>query len=481
MILMPLSEIYRKLVLDRGYKSFVNDFQTYFHEVNKAHLIMLKETEVITSETAHALRNGIEKLNETFTPPEEIPMGVEDLFFLYEKALGEEVGKEIAGSLHTARSRNDMDSTIFRMFIRDKLIAFLDNTLQLIEDLQLKIEYSKEDFLIMFTHGQPAQVSTLGHYLSALAADLIENACGLIDSLENVNKSSMGACAITTTGFNIDRERVSKLLGFDGFIMNSYQAIVTTNWLAYPAMWLKRIMTLETGFAADVLHKASCEVGILEFPDDLVQISSIMPQKRNPVIIEHIRIQAGLAIGMFEGIERIFQNAPYQDINELSDAPTTYLGKAIDEATSSLLLLREMINKMSVNEESVRKIAVSMGVTTTELADELARKEKLAFRTTHGVASAFVDNGLTYESFKKAYKDKTGEEAQISEEELNKILSIENFVNVRKVPGGPAPEGMKPVNEKARNELAVLHNRLYSIKRLMAEADEELEKAFESL
>lgn len=478
---MPLSEIYRRLVLDRGYKSFVNDFQEYFHKVNKAHLIMLKETEVITPEAAHKIKMGIEKLKNTFNPPDEIPVGVEDLFFLYEKALSEEVGNEIAGSLHTARSRNDMDSTIFRMFIRDKLIAFLENTLKLLEELQLKIEYSKKDFLIMFTHGQPAQVSTLAHYLSALAADLIENTNGLIDSLENVNTSSMGACAITTTGFNIDRERVGKLLGFDGFVMNSYQAIVTTNWLAYPAMWLKRIMTLETGFAADVLHKASCEVGILEFPDDLVQISSIMPQKRNPVVIEHIRIQAGLAIGMFEGIERIFQNAPYQDINELSDAPTTYLGKAIDEATSSLLLLKEMINKMSVDEDSVKRIAASMGVTTTELADELARRDKIAFRTTHGIASAFVDNGLTYKGFKKAYKDKTGHSTNITEEELNEILSIENFANVRKVPGGPAPEGMKPVIDKAKSDLENLHNRIYSIKRLMSEADSELEKVFVSL
>ena len=413
---MPLSEIYRKLVLDRGYKSFVNDFQSYFHRVNKAHLIMLKETGVITPETAHTLKTGIEKLEGSFMPPAEIPVGVEDLFFLYEKALGEVVGKETAGSLHTARSRNDMDSTIFRMYIRDKLIAFLDNSLEFMEDLSLKIEYGKNDFLIMFTHGQPAQISTLAHYLSALAADFIENIGGLVDALENVNRSSMGACAITTTGFGIDRGRVAELLGFSGFVTNSYQAIVTTNWLAYPAMWLKRIMTLETGFAADVLHKASCEVGIIQFPDDLVQISSIMPQKRNPVIIEHIRIQAGLAIGMFEGVGRIFQNVPYHDINELFDAPTTYLGKAIDEATGSLQLLREMVGKMSVNEGAVRRIAANMGVTTTELADELARKEKLAFRTTHGIASAFVDSGLTYEGFKKAYLDKTGEETRITEE-----------------------------------------------------------------
>ncbi len=127
----------------------------------------------------------------------------------------------------------------------------------------------------------------------------------------------MGTYAITTSGFPIDRNLVSEYLGFDEPVENSYRATVTNNMLFFPSVSVQSIMLLLTRIIADISHKASTEVAMLDFPDDIVQISSIMPQKKNPVILEHVRIQANKSFRLTEKVINIFKNTPYQDFNEI--------------------------------------------------------------------------------------------------------------------------------------------------------------------
>lgn len=441
---MSFSPSYIKHVLGKSFLHWAGSFLDEFDRQNKAHLVMLAKQKIVDGETASELKKAMDTLAETLSIPKEFPEGVEDLFFYYEKQLEGLIGEK-AGSLHTARSRNDMDTAVFRLYTRKILLWLLERTVKLAIRLLAKIKGSHEDLLVLYTHGQPAQVSTLAHYLGAFLLELLEGLEGLSESVSVVNQSPLGAGAITTSGYNIDRDMVAELLGFDRPVPSSYQAIVTSHWLTYPAMWLKSVLIDVTRLMADLSHKASCEVGMLDFPDELVQVSSIMPQKRNPVIVEHVRIQSGLACGDFQGLIDLFHNTPYQDVNEVADAPLVNLTRGCETFIGVVELLEEMLLKISVNERRVEEIASTFGTTTTELADELVRRERISFRTAHRVTSAYVKSHYSFDTLKSTFEQLTGRTLKLEPQELTGILSLKHFVEVRNVPGGPSELAMESV------------------------------------
>jgi argininosuccinate lyase len=291
------SPVYTERVLEPAYRNWKALYVKDLLAVHKAHLLGLVGQRIISRERGMLIAGAIEAMDADFRYPESIPASVEDLYFVYELELGERIGAEDAAFLHTARSRNDMDTTVFRMALRRALFRFQGEALGMLEALSARARRGEGELTVLYTHGQPANVSTMGHYLSAFAGEVAEDLAVLADAISAVDRSTMGACAITSTGFPLDRRGVSTHLGFSGFIVNTYEAISTSHWLTRPAAALEALMQDITRLVADLLHKASCEVGLVTFPDTLVQSSSIMPQKRNPVILEHARIQAGLASG----------------------------------------------------------------------------------------------------------------------------------------------------------------------------------------
>ncbi len=477
---MGFSPIYSRHVLGKSYKHWAATFLDEFGRQNRAHLIMLARQGIIDSKTASALKKSMSELDSTMKIPGEFPEGVEDLFFYYEKQLELLLGEK-AGSLHTARSRNDMDTTVFRLYVRKLTISLMKQMLLLAGTLIEKIKASREQLLVLYTHGQPAQVSTLAHYLSSFLIEFLEGLDGLNASMRVVNQCPLGAAAITTTGFNIDRQLVSDLLGFERPVPNSYQAIVTSHWLTYPSMWFKSILYDITRLMADMGHKASCEVGMFSFPDELVQVSSIMPQKRNPVIIEHIRIQSGMAAGDFQGLIDLFHNVPYQDVNEVADAPVTVFTRGCETLSGLLELLEETLLKVSVDERRVDDIAISTGTTTTELADELVRREAISFRTAHGVTSAFVKSGYSFEALRGKFSELVGRALDMSDSELRNVLSPRHFVQVRNIPGGPSVSAMESVINLMEEKVKIITDSLDGLVKKIVESEEHLSIEFNGL
>ncbi|HEY9053955.1 MAG TPA: lyase family protein, partial [Rectinemataceae bacterium] len=414
--------VYVDRVLDPAYKNWKTLYESEALRVHRAHLCMLEERGILPDGVAKALKTGIERMETDFVAPDHIPEGVEDLYFLFEKELGRIAGEENAAWLHTARSRNDMDTTVFRLALKRLMMGFLRSLVACCWRLLERCKRGERELTVLYTHGQPANPSTTAHYLSALLLDLAEDAKVLFDALSDVDRSTLGACAITGTGFPIDRERVAELLGLGGVVVNSYQAIATSHWLAKPAQALRVLMQDLGRFAADLSHKASCEVGLYDFPDDLVQVSSIMPQKRNPVIIEHLRIQAGQAAGLCAAIEELYRNVPYQDVNEAADAPVSQLMQAFGYAASALDLAVATFEGMRARPERARAIALEFGVTTTELADEMVRRFGLGFRAAHGICAAFIRSGRASDALRSAFEEKTGSALPWSDAEIDSIL-----------------------------------------------------------
>lgn len=475
------SHVYTDRVLEPAYRNWKALYAQDLIAVHKAHLLGLVRQRIISKERGMLIAGAIEAMESDFSYPEAIPASVEDLYFVYERELGVRIGAEDAAFLHTARSRNDMDTTVFRMALRRALFRFQGEALGMLETLSARARRGAGELTVLYTHGQPANVSTMGHYLSAFAGEVAEDLAVLADAVSAVNRSTMGACAITGTGFPLDRRGVSDHLGFSGFIVNAYEAISTSHWLTRPAAALEALMQDCTRLVADLLHKASCEVGLVTFPDTLVQSSSIMPQKRNPVILEHARIQAGLASGYCASIRELYRNVPYQDVNEAADAPVSELMKALEFASSAVSLVREIAENIGSDEVRVRGIAAAFGVTTTELADTMVRETGIGFRSAHEACSRFVASGNDPAALRKAFLEIAGKPLPYDDAGITAILEPGRFVAVRGLPGGPAPAGMVPVFEALDAAVAGLSSGLSGALARIESAETALQRDWQGL
>ncbi len=438
------SRVYVEHVLDPGYRNWKRLYYGDLLAVHKAHLVMLVETGIVSRTAAAAIKASMARIEADRAFPDHIPEGLEDLFFFYQKELDRH-GAGISASLHTARSRNDMDTTVFRLALKRELRELVGRLASCARTILQRARAGESDLTILSTHGQPANVSTMAHYLSAFLLDFLEGTESLVTAMGSTDRCPLGACAITGTGFAINRDRTSRLLGFSSPVRNSYQAIATSHWLTGPAQALQLILSDAGRLATDMIHKAAAEVGLLVFPDDLVQTSSIMPQKRNPVILEHIRIQAGLAAGACDSIVRLFRNVPYQDVNEAADAPVSEFLDSLSYARSCVALVELAVSKVASSQPRAHEIAVTQGVTTTELADTMVRACGISFQDAHHACAAFVRSGYDKTRLREAYKEKVGKELPLSDREIDEALEPEHFVAVRNTLGGPAPGGMASV------------------------------------
>ena len=236
------------------------------------------------------------------------PRRAEDLYCVFEEKLELAAGAENAAWLHTARSRNDMDTTVFRLAPKRDLRDLRGGPRRLLHGRSMQRARAGVERAHRPLHARAArQRLDDGALPLRFLLDLLEGSRRAVQAMDSVDRCPLGACAITGTGFPIDRDRTAQLLGFRAPVPNTYQAISTSHWLIRPAPAMRLLLSDAARLAADLLHKSSCEVGLVDFPDDLVQSSSIMPQKRNPVVLEHIRIQAGLAAGVCFSIEDLFQ------------------------------------------------------------------------------------------------------------------------------------------------------------------------------
>ena len=309
-----------------------------------------------------------------------------------------------------------------------------------------------------YTHTQPAQPTTLAHFLLAMAENLTRDILRLLRAFDNMNLCPLGAGAITTTGFPINRHRVAELLGFYAPTVNSYGSIASVDYFT-EALGATSALLVNIGkFAQEFLLMATMEFNAIRLPDGYVQGSSIMPQKRNPVAIEHIRAIASRALGQSLGVVTSVHNTPFGDINDVEDDLQPLIYAAVRDATRAVALFAGTIESASFNLGVLRRRAGENFITVTELADTIVRREKLSFRLAHSIVAKSVraaidQNGdITHQILQTAAGEVLGRELSLSAEELQQTLSPENFVRVRTIYGGPAPEETRRALEIERQQ-----------------------------
>lgn len=461
------SKTYTSIVLEPAYNQAKINFIEAMIQIHYAHLIMLVEQDLVEKAEAKKIAATVQTLDIDEIKSSSYDPQFEDLFFQVEHELIEKAG-DIAGNLHIARSRNDMGIAIYRMTLRQKIIELIDSGLQLRESL---IELTKEHadtIMIGYTHTQQAQPTTLAHYFNAMTDMLTRDMKRLAAAYKTVNQSSMGAAALTTSGFGVNRKRVQDLLGFEAMIDNAWDAVAGADYVAETATAVQ-LSALNLGRSMqDFLLWGTQEFGVFTLSAPYVQISSIMPQKRNPVSIEHMRSLLSSVAGDTQTVLLMMHNTPFGDIVDTEDDMQPYMWKAIDTLEGIYRLLSSVLMTLDVNKEALLKRAKESFANVTELADTMVRIDQLSFRQAHHVVSSTVKKlmekgnnslqALTLDLLNDQTNKIVGRESKLTNEQLNKCLSPEYFVDIRSLEGGPCPKRMQETIKVRKEEQVAWKN-----------------------
>lgn len=443
--------VYRDTVLAPLFDGVRQHYSQSMAAINQAHLVMLADRRILDSDSVRAIAEALQAIeHEVDVSALRYTGEHEDYFFLVEAELKARLGADTGGMLHTARSRNDMDHTVFKMALREHCDRLLAQALQLASVLQQKAVTERDTLIVAYTHGQPAQASTFGHYLGAVLEVLIADIRRLLEARKALDLCPMGAAAITTSGFPIDREQMATLLGFAEPKRNSYGCIASVDYITGLYSAIKLLFVHLGRVIQDMAFWSAFEVGQLYVPNSLVQISSIMPQKRNPVPVEHMRHLSSVTAGRCDMMVNTMHNTPFTDMNDSEGEVQAAGYAAFDSGGRVLELLSAFMASVSINDERVLHNADAACITITELADTLVRQEGLSFRQAHEIASstanAVIAEGLplqsAYASFSNAFHAETAQHSSLDEEAFRQAVSLRNFVNVRDRFGGPAPSAM---------------------------------------
>ena len=417
-------------------------------EIHLAHCLMLMERGIIPREDGAVILAALLELQERGVESIELDYTLEDLYSHVEKHLILELGADIAGRLHTARSRNDLGVTVWRMVLRNRLLTVRESLLRLrTVVLQLAERYA-EVVMPGYTHSQHAQPITLGYYFAAFADVLARDSRRIAAAYTTNDHNPLGAAALTTTGFPIDRQATTRRLGFEHLLENGFDAVASRDDSEEAACALA-ILGLHLARAAEdlfVWHTA--EFGLIEFSDDFANVSSIMPQKKNPGLLEYVKKQAGWLIGGSTQVLAAVKGSWFTDASDATDGGNEPLLASCEIAVACLEVLAGALQTMDVREERMLELARTGYGTMTEVADTIVRESGVSFRVAHNIVgktvAAAVAQRLAADQITHAMLEQTSQELfsrplGVAPEAIQQALDPAENIRRRTVQGGPAP------------------------------------------
>lgn len=452
------ASLYAETVLNTNFEDAKRYFLTALLEIHYAHTLMLGRQDIISKQDAKAILRALDALNLSKIQTACYDGSCEDLFFYIEERLAEIIDADVAGKMHTARSRNDIDLTLYRLCARGEVLTIAAAVLDVRCALLTLAEQHVETLMPAYTHTQPAQPTTFGHYVMAAVEFLGRDFARLRAAWSTINRSPLGACAITTTGFPIDRNYTAELLGFEGLQTNSYGAIAAVDYITQAASAVGVCMVNLGKLVQDLLQWCTAEFNFLRLKDAYVQTSSIMPQKRNPVSLEHTRILASKAFSQSQAVLTCTHNTPFGDIVDSEDDLQPLVFAMFADAYRALRLFAGVMRNCEVNREHMARKAQENFLTVTELADTLVREEKLSFRSSHRLVHAAVaatgqyDRERLIQHLQRLAPEIVGRPLRTGVEVLREALDAEHFIEIRSIPGGPSPKAVLEEINTAKRE-----------------------------
>ena len=484
----PHPELFTYLYEPR-FRDDVEHVLPHLLDIDLAHVVMLSHRGILSRDIAAPLLSLNREMAEQvragvslFTPPPSH----RGLYLLYETQYVERLGGEIGGAAHIARSRNDINAAVTRMRARGELLGLLGGCLELARTMSALAAKHVETTMPAFTHMQPAQPSSLGHYVAAVLSELLRTAHWLVESYPRLNLSPMGAAAGVGTSFSIDREEVARLLGFTGVIANSIDSVASRDYVVHLLSGMSLLGITLSRMATDLQAWASHAYGFLGWPDDMVSTSSIMPQKRNAFVLENIRGQAVQATGGLMNALLGMKNTAYSNSVEVSAESTAPLWPALDSTRLALRLSTLLLEHVIVQPARMSEFLRDADTTMTALADFLVARHGLPFRTAHDVVGKLVARfsgapAPTLAELKRELEsllaEKTRRSFSLDEADVARALDPEMGLRAAAHGGGPAPDSVREQLRQLDAQRDLLDTRVQEHRQHLAHAAAGLTQA----
>ena len=417
-----------------------------------AHVEMLFKQKIISFKIKNKIIYGLNKIKkEISTNKFEFNKKFEDIHMNIEKRLFQIIGEE-AGYIHTARSRNDQVITDLKLWIKSstkEINSLLDKIIK--SSLNLA-EKNIETIMPGFTHLKNAQAISFGHYLMAYVEMFNRDKKRFNNNLDDLNDNPLGVAAISGTSFNIDRNFTTKKLGFSKPTNNSIDTISDRDFVLNFLYGVSVCSMHISRIAEELIIWNSDAYNLIKLSDKVVTGSSIMPQKKNPDLLEYLRGKSGITYGNFFSMLTILKGLPLSYFKDLQD-DKELIFKSNDTLLDCLKVLDEILKNILPNKKQMLNLANFGYITATDLADYLVKNHNISFRKAYQKTSAIVNLA---EKNKKNLNQLTLKELRKIEPKLTndvlKVFDLKNSVNSKKSYGGTSFDNIKKMIMKYKKQ-----------------------------
>ena len=418
-----------------------------------AHVEMLFRQKIISFQIKNKIIYGLKKIEKEISKNKfEFDTKYEDIHMNIEKRLFKIIGDE-AGYMHTARSRNDQVITDFKIWIKSATKEIDSNLIKIIKTTLKIAEKNIETVMPGLTHLKNAQPVSLGHYLMAYVEMFSRDKKRFNNNLESLNENPLGVSALSGTSFNIDRNYTTKKLGFKKPTNNSIDTVSDRDFVldylyscSVCSMHISRI-------AEELIIWCSDGFSLIKLNDKVVTGSSIMPQKKNPDLMEYLRGKTGSVYGNLFSMLTILKGLPLSYFKDLQDDKEIVF-KTHETLINNIKILDEILNNMTPNKKKMLDLANMGFITATDLADYLVKNHAMSFRNAYQKTAAIVNYA---EKNKKKLHDLNLEELKKIVPKLTKdvlqIFDLKYSINSKKSYGGTAFDNIKKMILKYKKQL----------------------------
>jgi argininosuccinate lyase len=435
--------------------SLMIDKQLYKEDIvgSKAHVEMLFKQRIISFKIKNKIIYGLDKIEKEIKNNKFIFKNeYEDIHMSIEKRLHEIIGEE-AGYLHIARSRNDQVITDFKLWMKVSTIKINDEIDKLIKSIIKLAEKNIDTIMPGFTHLKNAQAVSFAHYLMAYIEMFNRDKIRYNNNLDFLNENPLGVGALTGTSFNIDREFTTKKLKFKKPTNNSIDTVSDRDFVL-DFLYSSSVCSMHISrIAEELIIWNSDGFNLINLSDQVVTGSSIMPQKKNPDLLEFLRGKTGQSYGDLFSMLTILKGLPMSYFKDLQDDKKLVFS-SYDNIINSLKILNEVMTNLSPNKKNMLTLAEKGYILATDLADYLTKNHSISFREAYDLTATIVNyaeknqknlNELTLDELKKF-------DSNFNKEVL-KIFNLKNSINSKKSFGGTAFSNIKKMIVKYKKIL----------------------------
>ena len=427
----------------------------------EAHNIMLYESDILSKDELKAILGALEEVKREFLKGVlKVEGEYEDIHEFIENLIISKIGIDVGGKLHTGRSRNDQVALDIRLKARKELIEVCRLLLGVMEGLLKKAASELDVIIPLYTHTQQAQIGLFAHYLLAWLDAFSRDLNRLIYSYRHVNLNPLGACAIGGTRLPINRQRTSELLGFDGLIENSLDAVSSRDFALEIIATLAILSDNLARISGDLILWSSSEFNFISIPDSYASTSSIMPHKKNPCTLELIRARSSRIYGGLIQLLTALKGIPSGYSRDLQETKIPLIN-SFETIKGNLIVFKGIISGLTVNKERLDEIVKDSFALAMDLAEVLVANHGLPFRKAHILVGRIVDHlvkegkklrDLNPNLLEKLSREVLGQPLTMESSKLKEALNAEASLNARNTIGAPSPKEVKRMI-KARTKI----------------------------